>query len=272
MKSIKEQLKFFSVRKVIKGLFWTVLLSFIYNLIYIYTMFYDAAGHTLMASTAQVVLSLIGSLGIYFICTKCWSLKPKGFTLKKAGIIVAMQAVFIFYIRAILMPLLSIGYSNTLLFLVCQLLAAIGLIFFVPIQITAYYGLFKGIDNIKGLYRYVLNIFKRSYKILLNWYCALLLILIFFDTMMGGQFSIAATFNAAETLSAIFFTGNPMMSWMMILTISSGAPLANMLAVVFIYFVLGIFYGVLELNYPLLVQEQAEEYGTLKNKTYKKKA
>lgn len=272
MKSIKEQLKFFSVRKVIKGLFWTVLLSFIYNLIYIYTMFYDAAGHTLMASAAQVVLSLTGSLGIYFICTKCWSLRPRGFTFKKAGIILALQAVFIFYIRAILMPLLSISYSNTFLFLACQLLAAVGLIFFVPVQITVYYGLFKGITDIKELYHYTLGVFKRSYKILLNWYCALLLILIFFDTMMGGQFSIAATFNAAETLSTIFFTGNPMMSWMMIFTISSQAPLANLLAVVFMYFVLGVFYAVLELNYPLLVQEQAEEYGTLKNKADKKKA
>ena len=86
---------------------------------------------------------------------------------------------------------------------------------------------------------------------MLNWYCTLLICIIIFDTMTGGLFSAAQGFNAQSILVGSMYMGNPMISWMMylFLGVSFKSSLAAMFTYLFVNFLMGFFYCILELNY-----------------------
>ena len=179
----------------------------------------------------EVVLSLLSSLGFYFICTKIW--KAKNFSASAILKVLVLQGIYILIVSGILSNLVNVCANNTSLMLVLQLIF--------------YYGLIHD-KNLKEFIPYAL---KKHQKKMLNWYCTLLICIVILDTISGGLFSAAQGFNAQSILVGSMYMGNPMMSWMMylFLGVSFQSSLASMFTYLFINFLVGFFYCVLELNY-----------------------
>ena len=131
--------------------------------------------------------------------------------------------------------------------LVLQLISAFCLVMMVPFQLIFYYGLIHD----KNLKEFIPFALKKHQKSMLNWYCTLLICIVVFDTMSGGLFSAAQGFNAQSILVGSMYMGNPMISWMMYLFfgVSFKSSLAAMFTYLFVNFLMGFFYCILELNY-----------------------
>lgn len=57
-------------RSIYKTLVFTLLLSFVYNVAYLILTAYS--GNIYLKESLQIVLSLVSSIGFYWICTKIW--------------------------------------------------------------------------------------------------------------------------------------------------------------------------------------------------------
>lgn len=261
MKWIKKNLKNFQVRKLFKPLVYTLILSFLYNLLYLYSM---NTTTNVIAYACQIVLGLLGSLGFYFICTMCWGKKKNTLSLNHLIYILVLQAIYIFIIQGILTPLYYAFGNITWAAVIIQLMSAMGIIFMMPLQLIYYYGLYEGVQGPKALLAYVWDKFKVHFKPLLNWFCTIFLIVVALDTLWWGMFSMINGFNATEILSRMYFMGNPMMSWMMYfyMSVLTGSSMVSIYIPVFGCFVIGFFEGLIELNYVLLIQNKCEDHGT----------
>ena len=211
MKKIMSKLHF---RSIYKTIVLTLILCFVYNIAYL--MMSASGMNVYLRQSLEVVLSLLSSLGFYFICTKIW--KKQNFCA-----------------------------SAILKVLVLQLISAFCLVMMVPFQLIFYYGLIHD----KNLKEFIPFALKKHQKSMLNWYCTLLICIVVFDTMSGGLFSAAQGFNAQSILVGSMYMGNPMISWMMylFLGVSFKSSLAAMFTYLFVNFLMGFFYCVLELNY-----------------------
>jgi hypothetical protein len=150
-------------------------------------------------------------------------------------------------VSGILTNLVNVCANNTGLMLVLQLISAFCLVMMVPFQLIFYYGLIHD----KNLKEFIPFALKKHQKSMLNWYCTLLICIVVFDTMSGGLFSAAQGFNAQSILVGSMYMGNPMISWMMylFLGVSFQSSLAAMFTYLFVNFLIGFIYCILELNY-----------------------
>ena len=80
----------------------------------------------------EVGLSLLSSLGLYFICTKIW--KKKNFSFQAIFKVLLLQAIYILIVSGILTNLVNICTKNMGLMLVLQLMSAFCLVVMVPFQ------------------------------------------------------------------------------------------------------------------------------------------
>lgn len=240
MKKLMSKLHF---RSIYKTIVLTLVLCFLYNIAYL--MMSASAMNIYIRQSLEVVLSLLSSLGFYFICTKIW--KAKNFSASAILKVFVLQGIYILIVSGILSNLVNVCTNNTSLMLVLQLMSAFGLVVMVPFQLIFYYGLIHD----KNLKEFIPAAIKKHQKKMLNWYCALLICIVILDTISGGLFSAAQGFNAQSILVGSMYMGNPMMSWMMylFLGVSFQSSLASMFTYLFINFLVGFFYCVLELNY-----------------------
>lgn len=250
MKKIISKLHF---RSLYKTLVLTLLLSFAYNIAYL--ILSAVSLNIYVKETLQVVLSLVSSLGLYYICLKIWhKTNSSWMNLFK---VLFLQALYIFIVSGVLTNLVNVFSKQTGIMLVLQLISAFFLVTMVPFQLIFYYGLAQN----KNMKEYLLPTIKKHQKSLLNWYCTLLIGILIFDTMSSGLFSAAQGFNAQSILVGSLYMGNPMMSWMMylFLGVSFQSSLANMFTYLFVNFMIGFLYCVFELNYVAYVGSLCDE-------------
>lgn len=240
MKKLMSKLHF---RSIYKTIVLTLVLCFLYNIAYL--LMSASAMNVYIRQSLEVVLSLLSSLGFYFICTKIW--KKKNFSASAILKVFVLQGIYILIVSGILSNLVNVCANNTSLMLVLQLMSAFGLVVMVPFQLIFYYGLIHD----KNLKEFIPAAIKKHQKKMLNWYCSLLILIVVLDTMSGGLFSAAQGFNAQSILVGSMYMGNPMISWMMylFLGVSFQSSLASMFTYLFVNFLMGFFYCVLELNY-----------------------
>ena len=241
--SMKKLISKLHFRSIYKTIVFTLVLCFLYNIAYL--MMSASTMNVYIRQSLGVVLSLLSSLGFYFICTKIW--KAKNFSASAILKVLVLQGIYILIVSGILSNLVNVCANNTSLMLVLQLMSAFCLVVMVPFQLIFYYGLIHD-KNLKEFIPYAL---KKHQKKMLNWYCTLLICIVILDTISGGLFSAAQGFNAQSILVGSMYMGNPMMSWMMylFLGVSFQSSLASMFTYLFINFLVGFFYCVLELNY-----------------------
>lgn len=240
---MKKLMSKFHFRSIYKTIVLTLILCFLYNIAYLFMSASDM--NVYVRQSLEVGLSLLSSLGCYFICTRIW--KKKNFSFQVIFKVLLLQAIYILIVSGILTNLVNICTKNMGLMLVLQLMSAFCLVVMVPFQLIFYYGLIHD----KNLKEFIPMTIKKHQKSMLNWYCTLLICIIVFDTMTGGLFSAAQGFNAQSILVGSVYMGNPMMSWMMylFLGVSFSSTLASMFTYLFINFLMGFFYCILELNY-----------------------
>ncbi|MBU9895826.1 hypothetical protein KSW27_01580 [Holdemanella biformis] len=240
---MKKLMSKFHFRSIYKTIVLTLILCFLYNIAYLFMSASDM--NVYVRQSLEVGLSLLSSLGCYFICTKIW--KKKNFSFQAIFKVLLLQAIYILIVSGILTNLVNICTKNMGLMLVLQLMSAFCLVVMVPFQLIFYYGLIHD----KNLKEFIPMAIKKHQKSMLNWYCTLLICIIVFDTMTGGLFSAAQGFNAQSILVGSMYMGNPMMSWMMylFLGVSFSSTLASMFTYLFMNFLMGFFYCILELNY-----------------------
>ena len=240
MKKLLSKLHF---RSIYKTIVLTLLLSFLYNIVYLVL---NATNLNIyIKESLQVILSLVSSVGFYWICCKIW--QKSNFTKKAILHVLFLQAIYILIVSGILSNMMNLCAKNTVLVVLLQLVSAFCLVVMVPFQLLFYYGM----THEKNLKQWLPAIIKKHQKSLLNWYCTLLIAILIFDTMSGGLFSAASGFNALSILVGSMYMGNPMMSWMMYLFIgvSFQSSLSSMFTYLFVNFMLGFIYCTFELNY-----------------------
>lgn len=240
---MKKLMSKFHFRSIYKTIVLTLILCFLYNIAYLFMSASDM--NVYVRQSLEVGLSLLSSLGCYFICTRIW--KKKNFSFQAIFKVLLLQAIYILIVSGILTNLVNICTKNMGLMLVLQLMSAFCLVVMVPFQLIFYYGLIHD----KNLKEFIPMAIKKHQKSMLNWYCTLLICIIVFDTMTGGLFSAAQGFNAQSILGGSMYMGNPMMSWMMylFLGVSFSSTLVSMFTYLFMNFLMGFFYCILELNY-----------------------
>ena len=240
---MKKLMSKFQFRSIYKTIVLTLILCFLYNIAYLFMSASDM--NVYVRQSLEVGLSLLSSLGCYFICTRIW--EKKNFSFQTIFKVLLLQAIYILIVSGILTNLVNICTKNMGLMLVLQLMSAFCLVVMVPFQLIFYYGLIHD----KNLKEFIPMAIKKHQKSMLNWYCTLLICIIIFDTMTGGLFSAAQGFNAQSILVGSMYMGNPMMSWMMylFLGVSFSSTLASMFTYLFMNFLMGFFYCILELNY-----------------------
>lgn len=240
---MKKLMSKFHFRSIYKTIVLTLILCFLYNIAYLFMSASDM--NVYVRQSLEVGLSLLSSLGLYFICTKIW--KKKNFSFQAIFKVLLLQAIYILIVSGILTNLVNICTKNMGLMLVLQLMSTFCLVVMVPFQLIFYYGLIHD----KNLKEFIPMAIKKHQKSMLNWYCTLLICIIVFDTMTGGLFSAAQGFNAQSILVGSMYMGNPMMSWMMylFLGVNFSSTLASMFTYLFMNFLMGFFYCILELNY-----------------------
>ncbi|WP_439710146.1 hypothetical protein, partial [Dubosiella newyorkensis] len=65
MKNMQSFFSHFHIYSIWKALIWTIVLSFLYNLVYLFTYSSQLSSRSVYA--IQVVLSLLSSIGMYWI-------------------------------------------------------------------------------------------------------------------------------------------------------------------------------------------------------------
>ncbi len=268
MKRMKEILSHFHIRSLLKALVWTILLSFAYNIAYI-AMGNISDGRLYYG--AQIVLSLLSSIGFYKICTLAWTPKKEKLTFEVLLRVLIFQGIEILLVSAILVPLAAVFASNMIVSVIVQLVSAAILIFIIPVQLLYYYALFLQKTTWKEIRQFIQTVFRSHYRSILNAYCALLLLVMAVDTFTGGPFSLAQGFYVPGVLSNLLYCGNPLFSWMYVLylTAAFSLPLSSMFAVLFFLFVIGCMYAYLDLNYVGYIQEVCTDRGTKRSKAHR---
>lgn len=264
MVRIKPFLAHFHFREIKKALAYTIGFSFLYNIFYMFAVLLNQ--DLRLSYLMQILLSLLSSIGFYFICTKVWTPKKEPLSFSTLLRVLLLQGVYILFVSAFLIPLSTLASINNLTWLsiLLQLVACGFLIGMIPLQLVIYYGLFLGKKSFKALLAYVKQVFKHHYKAILNVYCALVLLIMILDTLMGGSFSLASGFHVPEIVDSLLYRGNPMITWMWVLLVNtlSGVSMAQSFPILFVLFVCGCFYAYLEMNFILFMQEECVDHGT----------
>ncbi len=261
----------FSFKQLLGPMGWTILLSSIYNLFYIYGTIF--LGSSILLILYTIILGMISAVGLYWICTKIWNVK---FERTKAVLlpILVVEGILLIVTFGILSPLHSIVYAldQWYISIPYQVICALLIVLAQPLQLCMYTALAQNITDSKAILAYIKDKFLHSFKSIWNKYCMILLLILFVDTLTRGIFSIAAGFDAYAILSSILVFGNPMFSWMFAFVMWASAGLSTaMLMNLFILFLTGLFYLIVECNYLSKVGVIWINHGTKKSKTYKKK-
>lgn len=261
----------FSLKTLFQPMMATMLLSFVYNIFYIYgTLFLGASWFSYVFI---VLLAMASSVGLYWICTKIWKVSC---TLSKEVLlpILVVEGLLLIFTLGILAPLHSIVYAMDQWFISIpyQVVCAILIVLAQPLQLCMFSGLTQNVYGVKPLGAYVKDKFLHAFKEIWNRYCLILLMIIFVDTLVNGLFTMQAGFDAYSILSNILLFGNPMFSWMFAFMMWAGAGLSTgAMMSLLILFIVGVVYLTVECNFLKKAGDAWIDHGAKTVKTHKKK-
>lgn len=161
---------------------------FLYNLVYLFTYSSQLSSRSVYA--IQVVLSLLSSIGMYWICTKVWTSQKEKLDFGTLLRVLILQGIYILLVSALLIPLALVAIEQNQMWLMVfmQLVSVFFLIFMIPFQLVYYYVVY-GKRSFQEIKTYIFGVFKAHYKVILNMYCAMLLFMMAIDTLSGGTLS-----------------------------------------------------------------------------------
>lgn len=261
----------FSFKNIMAPMGWAILLSFLYNLFYIYGTIF--LGSSLLLIVYTILLGMASAVGLYWICTKVWKVKFER-TKEVLLPILVVEAALLIITLGVLSPLHSVVYALDQWYVSTpyQVLCALLIVLAQPLQLCMYSALTQNVTGAKEIKDYIKDKFLHSFKSIWNQYCMILLLVLFVDTLTRGIFSIGAGFDGYAILSSILVFGNPMFSWMFAFVMWASAGLnTTMLMNLFVLFLTGLFYLVVECNFLSKVGVTWINHGTKKTKPHKKK-
>lgn len=263
--SVRDIYTKMKIKEIANPLCSMLALSMIYNLIHVATFTFS---NLTLYYIAEIFKGLLSSVGFYWICIQCWK---QGKMTKEAILrVLFIETIYLGIVLGILPALSTILTKENVIVQVIGALVAMGMI---PVELIYFYALSLEIYDGKEIGRYIWNTIKRHSRSIFNWFCIGFVLVAFIDTIIGGTFSIGAGIDTPTMALSILFYGNPMMTWMMTLvsSLALGLPLQSFVLYIILYIVVGIWYGVIELNYVLYIQRKCLDDGTSKNTTNKKK-
>ncbi len=261
----------YQFKELSKPMGWAILLSFLYNIVYIFGSAY--LGASLALYFLIVLLSLVSAVGFYWICLCAWQDHPK---LDKAALlpIVVYQGILITLTMGILSPLHTVIASIDLWYLTLpyQIVCALLIVLAQPIELCMFTSLTKGKTTFSQIKTDMKEKLKRSFKPIWNRYALILLMVIFLDSLVGAPLSMVSGLDAFSILSGLVFYANPMFSWMFAFTMAAGLGMtSSIIAYLILLFGIGMVYLIVECNYLSMIKKNWITDGTKKTKTHKKK-
>ena len=260
------------IKRLFKPMGWIFFLSVLYNIFYIYGSVF-LGGWTVLGYAFLILLGMVSSVGLYWICTRIWQ-KPFSFEIPTILPILIIEGVVLVFTFGFLLPLHEIVYENDIWYisLIYQIVCALLVVLVQPLQLCMFTGLAQNMTKPRELLSYVKDRYLHSFKDVWNRYCLILLMIIFLDSLIGAPFSMASGFDGYSILTNILVFGNPMLSWMLAFFMAAGVGLnSSAIVYIFILFLTGILYMIVECNFLVKVGTTWIDYGTEKSKTHKKK-
>lgn len=261
----------YSFKELSKPMGWAILLSFLYNIAYIYGSAY--LGASLALYFLIVLLSLISAVGLYWICLQAWQDHPK---LDKDALlpIVVYQGILITLTMGVLSPLHTVIANLDLWYLTLpyQIVCALLIVLAQPLELCMFTSLAQGKTSFRQIKTDMKTKLKNSFKPIWNRYALLLLMVIFLDSLVGAPLSMASGLDAFAILSGLVFYANPMFSWMFALTMAAGFGMtSSIIAYLVLLFGIGMVYLIVECNYLFMIKKNWITDGIKKAKAHKKK-
>ncbi|WP_304581014.1 hypothetical protein, partial [Dubosiella newyorkensis] len=115
MKNMQSFFSHFHIYSIWKALIWTIVLSFLYNLVYLFTYSSQLSSRSVYA--IQVVLSLLSSIGMYWICTKVWTSQKEKLDFGTLLRVLILQGIYILLVSALLIPLALVAIEQNQMWL-----------------------------------------------------------------------------------------------------------------------------------------------------------
>ena len=264
---IKEILSKIQIKEIAQPLGYMLILCMLYNTAYILCSAYIS--NLTIYYFVQLILGLASSVGFYWLCLKAWKIED-GFTSQSMIRVLLMEVVFLGLVVGLLATLETyLGSENVVL----QVIGALFLFFMIPLELLYFYALSQHLYNFKEAINFIKGVLKIYSRSIFNWFCIALIVVLFIDTITGGMFALGSGIDTCTMASGILLYGNPLMNCMMVTFLASvyGYSFTSILLYFCIYFFVGLWYSVMDMNYIVYIQRKCIGNETKRNRTYKKK-
>lgn len=267
---MKSFFKQFEIRRIIIPAGLCIFASFIYSLLFILSL----ASLSSWGYWLQMLIALVFAPVMYELVCWAWKGKKERLNGRTLLLVLYLQAIWVLLAGGILRPLYMNFYSNSFVLLLVEVLAAVALILYAPVQLSWWWGLYKGETSFKGLFAYVKKGVRYKDGRLISIWCLLFLAVVALNSLVGGMYSLQNGLDAVAQLENLIFMGNPMYGWMSFLFagLQFGYSLSQLWLALFLHFAIGLVCLWLGFNYALFVQKNfVEMYGTVRTAGHGKK-
>ncbi len=202
---LKENIHFV---KYLKPMIYLLVFSVLYGGLYLLTTNWQI--NTLFKQLVQGLLVSCYGVAWYFVMGLIWGRK-KG-TLSGKSVLLVLAWCFVWgVLGGALLPYLSFLVLNNFIGrLIIQILAAVGLMVFVPATILFFRGVYKGESRLPVLFNQIkLSMIARPSAVFNPW-LILLLLALFWDSMFNGPLTIYYGFNAPVLFANLLYLSYPM--------------------------------------------------------------
>ena len=242
-------LKEFKYKELMKPLGILLGCSFVYNLGFLLLSTF------IMNYVVQTTLSLLSAIVLYCISSKLWN-KDAPIVFKQLFQVLIIEMIWLLFVFVISDGLNQIGAS-----VLSQIINAILVLFALPFELLYFYQLHLQKTNIKEIFQGIFVCIKKNGRTIFNTYCFILILIVVLDTLTGGLFSISSGIDTQQMFMTIVLFANPLMNCMMQMFVIAGMGLSMMDAIVpmFLFLIIGVWMGLIELNYILYIKRKCEE-------------
>lgn len=221
--------------------------SIIYNLIYLFLsrFVYDDTALTIFL----ILISLLFTEGWYFICLKLWDM-PAKIKCKEGVKVMAFQGIYIL-LTFIMQHLMYAWASSAAGLIVTEVVNGLLFLMYPYALMTFFYHLAT-----KEKIYLQLDLLRLG--------MLMMIVIVIGDTLLNGALTIGSM-DLWTLLYNLMFQGNPWINWIMMVTIGMvyQASAGMMLISMVVYFFLGLFYALLEINYAASVKRVMKAWNSL---------
>ncbi|MCF0106783.1 MAG: hypothetical protein HUJ53_08485 [Holdemanella sp.] len=246
-----KQLKY---KELLKPLGILLGLSFIYNLgVLILSSF-------IMDYIVQTTLCLFSSIGLYILCSKIWD-KKAPIAFKQLIHVLIIEMIWLIFVFVVLEGLNQLAATQVWADILNQMIGAILILFAIPFELLYFYQLHLQKTNVKDIFKGIKECISKNGRTIFNTYCFILIFIVVVDTLTGGLMSVIHGLDTYQMFSTMTLFGNPLMNCMMqmFLIAGMGLPILEYILSLAIFFFIGLWVGLLELNYIDFIKRKCEE-------------